>query len=82
MRNGQDVVAQATIRDDGPTRITFTVDAPVGYHTLPVTISGDPLRDRNNHSVSARFENLTVASSADQHVVSTFDQARSGVVFP
>ena len=82
VRNGQDVVAQATIRDDGPTRITFTVDAPAGYHTLPLTISGDPLRDRSGHSVSARFENLTVASSADQHVVSTFDQARSGVVFP
>ncbi len=82
VRDGDRVLARATVGEGSPTWLSFEVTAPPGYQRLTVTISGDPVRDTRDRSVSARFADLTATSASSAHVVSTHDQARTAVVVP
>lgn len=77
-----ETVAMATAVEDTPTRLELTITAPVGYQRLDIRVSGDPVRNAADRSVSARFANLTVSSAATAHVISLHDQAGSLVVYP
>ena len=82
VRDGDQVLARTTVGESAPTRMSFEVTARPGYERLTVAISGDPVRDSRDHSVSARFADLTATSPSAARVVSTHDQARTGVVIP
>jgi hypothetical protein len=82
VRDGDTVLARATVNSERPTRLSFETTAPPGYDTLAVSVSGDPVRDTQDRSVSARFENLTATSNGPVHVTSLQDQARTQVVLP
>ena len=77
-----ETVAMVTAVEDTSTRLELTISSPVGYHRLDIRVSGDPVRDTADRSVSARFANLTVSSAATAHVVSLHDQAASMLVVP
>ena len=82
IRDGDQVLARATVGESAPSRMSFEAIARPGYERLTVAISGDPVRDSRDHSVSARFADLTATSPSAARVVSTHDQARTGVVIP
>ena len=82
VRDGAREVARVTAVADRATPLSFVVDAPAGYRRLTVEVDGDPVRDDADKSVSARFENLRVAASGPERVVSLHDQARTRAVFP
>ena len=82
VRDGGREVARTTINADGATRLTFDVTAPPGYQRLGIEVTGDPVRNLADRSVSARFENLTATSPDGARVVSLHDQARTRAVFP
>jgi hypothetical protein len=82
VRDGDRVLAHATVGEGAPTRLSFELTAPPGFARLAVTISGDPVRDDRDRSVSARFADLTAISARTAHVVSTHGQARTGLIWP
>jgi hypothetical protein len=79
---GGETVAMATAVEGTPTRLELTIAAPVGYQRLDIRVSGEPVRNTADRSVSARFANLTVSTAATAHVVSLHDQAASMLVVP
>ena len=82
VRDGTREVARTTITPDRATRLTFDVTAPPGYQRLGIEVTGDPVRNLADRSVSARFENLTVTAPDGARVVSLHDQARTRAVLP
>ena len=54
----------------------------MGYQRLGIEVSGDPVRNASDRSVSVRFENLTVRYTGAAHVVSLHDQASTQLVLP
>lgn len=85
VRDRDRVLARTTVGEGAPTRMSFDVTAPPGFERLAVTISGDPVRDARDRSLSARFADLTAksaTSASSARVVSTHDQARTGLTWP
>lgn len=82
VEDGARELARVTVRRDRPTPLRFVVDAPPGHQRLSVTVSGEPVRDAADRSVSVRYDNLRVEAPSSTRVVSTHDQARTRVVFP
>jgi hypothetical protein len=82
VRDGTTELGRWTIREGETTPVRLTVDAPPGNQRLTVEISGPPVRDDAEQSVSARFENLTTSGPGPVRVASLQEQAATGVVFP
>jgi hypothetical protein len=76
------VVGRVTAVDEGPTRLGVRITAPVGYQRLGIQVSGDPVRNTADRSVSVRFEDLRVRYAGAAHVVSLHDQATTLLVVP
>ena len=80
LRDGPQELGRWTVTDDATTRIELTTTAPPGYHRLTVEVSGEPVRDDAENSVSARFSSLTVSTAGTTRVASLQEQAATGVV--
>jgi hypothetical protein len=77
-----EVIGRVTAVQDVATRLNVRVNAPVGYQRLGIEVSGDPVRNASDRSVSVRFDNLTVRYTGAAHVVSLHDQAGTQLVLP
>jgi hypothetical protein len=77
-----EVIGRVTAVQDVPTRLDLRVNAPVGHQRLGIEVSGDPVRNAADRSVSVRFDNLTVRYTGAAHVVSLHDQASTQLVLP
>ena len=77
-----EVIGRVTAVEGVPTRLDARVTAPVGHQRLGIEVSGDPVRNAADRSVSVRFDNLTVRYTGAAHVVSLHDQASTQLVLP
>jgi hypothetical protein len=80
--NGTSELGRWTIREGSTTPVQLTLAALPGYQRLTVEISGPPVRDAAQNSVSARFSNLKASSASPVRVASLQEQDATGVVFP
>jgi hypothetical protein len=77
-----EVIGRVTAVEGVPTRLDARVTAPVGHQRLGIEVSGVPVRNAADRSVSVRFDDLTVRYTGAAHVVSLHDQASTQLVLP
>ncbi|KGN40870.1 hypothetical protein N801_10815 [Knoellia aerolata DSM 18566] len=79
---GDTELGRVTAVRDRATPLTFMLNAPAGYQRLTVAVSGDPVRDSADRSVSAYFSNLRATGPETARVVSLHGQARTKLIYP